>query len=343
MHRNSNSKWRRLRLITATSVLSFMLMACGGGTTTVTRTGAGTSAAAITSFTPTTAQAGVATQFTVVGTGISLTSVVDLSGGTCASPTNVTALGFLVTCTPGTTLGAVTAIVNNNTPANGGFWIGQQTLTITAASSGVSLLTDTGITANQCYGAGSDALISCLSPAAIALNNQQDGMLGRDVVNSDSTDGLLGSSYSLSSSTITTITPTTTTTTTTINPNCTKDNVTGLTWQSASTTLVNTLGVASQAEIAGYITTANTTALCGFTDWRLPTPIELQSLLNYGLSSATPAIDVNWFSGTRSGWYTTGVVFQTGPGGGIGSSKWMVDFSKGRINAAVPDAVRLVR
>jgi Protein of unknown function (DUF1566) len=339
MDRNSNSKFRRLRLITATSVLSYLLMACGGGTTTVTRTGAGTSAAAITSFTPTTAQAGVATQFTVVGTGISLTSVVDLSGGTCASPTNVTALGFLVTCTPGTTLGAVTAIVNNNTPANGGFWIGQQTLTITAASLGVGLLTDTGITVNQCYGAGSDALISCTSEAAIALNAQQDGMVGRDVVNPDSSDGLLGSSYSYVTTTVTTVTATATSTTTTINNNCVKDNVTGLTWQRDSTALIQTGGFAQGAEALGYVTAANTSALCGFTDWRLPTVPELQSLVNYGLSSASPAIDISWFPATQSSWYTTGDLYRLGQS----SNRWMVDFAKGRANGTAPEQLRLVR
>lgn len=231
-------------------------------------------------------------------------------------------------CTPGSTSGFATAIVNNNTLANGGYWIGQQTVTITAASSGVSLLTDTGITANQCYGAGSDALISCLSPAAIALNDKQDGMLGRDVTNSDSTDGWLGASYSISTSTVTVVSGTTTTITTTTDPNCLKDNVTGLTWQRASTTLTALRGNTQNDEAMGYRTTANTTGLCGFYDWRLPTPGELHSLLNYGSSSALYAIDMNWFPLTRSAWYITGTPYLSGNSANV----WVDDFVKGRVD-----------
>lgn len=311
MHRNSNPKLSTLRLITASAVLSFMLMACGGGgTTSVTRTGTSATAAAqpvITSITPTSAQAGVSTQFTVAGTDIPLTSIVALSGGTCDSPTNATALGFLVTCTPGVTLGAAAAVINNNTLANGGWWIGQQTVTITA--SGIPL-TDTGISANQCYGAGSDILISCSSASAIALNAQQDGMLGRDVDKSDSTDGLLGSSYSFSGA------------------DCVKDNVTGLIWQRASTTLMALPGSSQNIEAVGYRDAANTSSLCGFADWRLPTSTELQSLLNYGSSNPLFAIDLNWFSLTRSNWYITGTQYLSGSSANV----WVVDFVKGGVN-----------
>jgi hypothetical protein len=316
------STWRAM---TASLVLSLLQTACGGGgTTSVTRTpsAAGSSAAVpvITSFTPNTAPAGSATLFTVLGTDIPLTSVVSLPGGTCASPTNATDRGFSTVCTPGSP-GLVTAIVNNNTPANGGNQIGQQTLTITdpvpvvvptpaTPVTALSLLTDTGITVNQCYGAGSDALISCTSAAAIALNAQQDGMVGRDVVNADSTDGLLGSSYSF------------------LGTDCVKDNVTGLIWQRASTTLTSLPGDNQNQEANGDRNAANAASLCGFTDWRLPTPFELQSLLNYGSSNPLFAIDLNWFVSTRSNWYITGTQYRSGSSANV----WVVDFVSGRVS-----------
>lgn len=338
MNRNSDKKVGTLRPFTVASVLSLALMACGGGTTNTTRTPS-TTASTITSFAPSSARAGVATQFTVVGTNIPTTAVVELPGGTCASPTNTTINGFLVQCTPGGSLGAVTSIVNNNTAANGGYWIGQQTVTITAGVTGVSLLNDTGITANQCYGAGSDALISCTSAAAVALNAQQDGMMGRDVTNPDGIDGWLGSSYSISTTTTTTITPTSTTTATTTNPNCIKDNVTGLTWQRASTTLTSLTAATLSTEATGLRDAANFAVLCGFSDWRLPTPSELQSLVNYGQSNASPAIDLNWFSTTLSAEYFTDTRYRFGSGLHL----WGVNFANGSVGDSFAQQLRLVR
>ncbi len=376
MHRNSNPNLTTFRLITTALVLSSTLAACGGGgTTTVTRTPTSTTTPTptasvtppsttttttptvtplptdpvITSFTPTTAPSGTATLFTVLGANIPLTSVVSMPGGTCQSPTNATDRGFSTVCTTGATTGNVEVVVNNDTPANGGWWIGQQTLNITAATpvtaaTSLSLLTDTGITANQCYGAGSDALISCTSAAAIALNAQQDGMVGRDVVNADSTDGWLGLSYSALTSTTTTVTTTigtTTTTTTTIstNPNCLKDNVTGLTWQRTSTTLTALPGSAQNSEALSLRNAANAASLCGFSDWRLPTPNELQSLVNYGSSNPLFAIDLNWFLTTRSAAYITGTQYLSGTSANV----WVVDFVRGRVESSAPQELRLVR
>ena len=96
------------------------------------------------------------------------------------------------------------------------------TITVSVASGKIP---DSGITASQCYAAGSDALVSCTSAAALALNDQQDGMVGRDVSNPDSSDGKLGFSYTkldasgnaLPASAATWV--------------CVKDNITGLTWE----------------------------------------------------------------------------------------------------------------
>ena len=176
----------------------------------------------------------------------------------------------------------------------------------------VSRLPDTGITASQCYAAGSDTLVSCTSAAAIALNSQQDGMIGLDVSSPDSSDGKLGFSYSTVGSYAKT--------------ECVKDNLTGLTWEgkpttglrAASNTYTNYDNTAAaqalngsafvnptQAQIdaatntVGYVNAVNASALCGYTDWRLPTVDELQSIVDYSVAYLTgPTVDANWFPNT---------------------------------------------
>ena len=172
-------------------------------------------------------------------------------------------------------------------------------------------LPDTGITASQCYAAGSDTLVSCTSAAAIALNSQQDGMIGRDVSSPDSSDGKLGFSYSTVGSYAKT--------------ECVKDNLTGLTWEgkpttglrAASNTYTNYDNTAAsqvsnsivfnptQAQIdaatntVGYVNAVNASALCGYTDWRLPTADELQGIVDYGVAYLTgPTVDASWFPNT---------------------------------------------
>jgi hypothetical protein len=81
-----------------------------------------------------------------------------------------------------------------------GFWLNVSAVAATGGGSTTLpptfALTDTGITASQCYAAGSDVLVSCTSATAIALNASQDGMIGRDVSTPDAADGKLGFSYS---------------------------------------------------------------------------------------------------------------------------------------------------
>lgn len=164
-------------------------------------------------------------------------------------------------------------------------------------------LPDTGITAVQCYAAGSDTLVSCTSPEAIALNAGQDGML---------TPGSAGLSYSLvpkpagGSYDVT---------------ECVKDDLTGLIWEgkptgglrAASNNYTNYDSTTSaqfpggsgwvnptQAQVdaptntAGYVAAVNAMQLCGYRDWRLPTADEMQGIADYSVSYPNLPISNAW-------------------------------------------------
>lgn len=200
-------------------------------------------------------------------------------------------------------------------------------------------LNDTGITAAQCYAAGSNALVSCGSAAAIALNDQQDGMVGRDVTNNDNSDGKAGFSFSLVARPGGSYAKT----------ECVRDNVTGLVWEGktndggvrdASRAYTN-WGDGRAGDASAYVGQVNAIALCGYSDWRLPKVRELQSIVDYGVASPWPTIDMVWFSNTQGYVY-----WSSSPYAGGADLAWYVDFSNGFVydyNRNVNFHVRLVR
>lgn len=221
-----------------------------------------------------------------------------------------------------------------------GFW-----LNISAVAGGTTQppsirLTDTGITAAQCYQAGSNVLVSCTSAAAIALNDKQDGMLGRDVTTPDAADGKLGFSYS-----------------TVPNPaggsyaltECVKDNITGLMWEGkpitgtriASATYTN-YGDNRSGDASAYVAEVNAAGLCGYNNWRLPTADELQTIVDYSVPAPSTPINDTWFPNTMQTYYWS----STGYAGLPLNSVWVVNFAYGWVatnNTANAGFIRLVR
>ena len=156
---------------------------------------------------------------------------------------------------------------------------------------------------------------------------------------------------------------------------CTRDNVTGLIWEIKTTDRATlrylnhtytwydtdpTVNGGDAGEINGLASCnfsmfpygqCNTTdfrdrvnaltdaeRLCGATDWRLPTDMELHSLMHYGASSS---IDSTWFPNSVADRYWSGV------NAWYPSGAWAVNFGDNRfINAQVSSEmyrVRLVR
>lgn len=230
-----------------------------------------------------------------------------------------------------------------------------------------SKLNDTGITASQCYQTGSDVLVECGSAGAIALNNAQDGRAGRDAnaATNSNTDGKLGFSFtSVPAMGIDT-------------GGCVQDNVTGLMWEVKTAdgglrdwtkTYTNyTLSalkwngsayvVPTQAEIdaptntLGFTNRVNAQGLCGYSDWRLPTADELQSIVDYGVAWPGPTLDTIWFPNTQSNLILPGTSFggmywTTTPSVSDSSNAWIIYFSSGDVGdygRSSASYVRLVR
>ena len=223
------------------------------------------------------------------------------------------------------------------------------TITVSAAAANVASgkIPDSGITSIQCYAAGSDALVSCTSAAALALNDQQDGMVGLDVSTPDSSNGKLGfnytkldaDGYALPANSAIWV--------------CVKDNITGLTWEIKTAdggardrykTYTNYDDNRS-SDASGFAAAVNGTKLCGHADWRVPTILELQGIVDYSKDYTVPgdgpSIDSAWFINTIAYNYWSSSAFA-----GDASLAWNVDFKCGVVgycSRSALYAVRLVR
>lgn len=143
---------------------------------------------------------------------------------------------------------------------------------------------------------------------------------------------------------------------------CVKDNVSGLVWEGKPTTGLRassnsytnydrttelqfwngTARVApTPADIdaasnsIGYLKAVNASALCGYSDWRLPTRDELNQLT---VSSATPSIDSAWFPNTQPTFYWASTPFV-----GDASNAWGVNFVSGVVGFNLRNFSRMVR
>jgi hypothetical protein len=308
-----------------------LLSACGGGSGGGGAT-ADTTAPTILSATPTTGASGVGVHPSITGTFSEAVTVSTVSAtsftltyGASSVPGTITYSGTTATFTPAADLAYATAytatIASGVSDSAGNALASNYTWAFTTRT---QALNDTGITASQCYLAlaassvFSSALGSCGGAGEIALNPEQDGMVGRDAnaATNANNDGKLGFSF------------------TAVTGGCVQDNVTGLMWEVKTIdgglrdwakTYTN-LGDNSAADASAFVTAVNATNLCGFNDWRLPIPDELQSIVDYGVAEPGPTIDTNWFPNTQGN-----VFWSASPIAGDSTSAWIVSFGNGGV------------
>ena len=183
-------------------------------------------------------------------------------------------------------------------------------------------LPNTAVSSAQCFETGSNILVNCAAPSAAALSRQQDGT--RFFYNTEFFS-LVGS-----------------------NPltNCVQSDLTGLVWEGktasglrAGSNSYTNAGGGGAGDTSGYIAAVNASNLCGFNDWRLPTPQELQNLVLYGVVGP---ISINMSklpnSSDVAGGYWTSASAPLG-----GTQRWSVSFGTGARSTATPSTLRHVR
>ena len=231
-------------------------------------------------------------------------------------------------------------------------------------------LNDTGVTNCRNHATGVDEACN------LGIHGAQDATLGRDRAAATSGSGLVktgagaaGFDFTKISNGGIVVAPTTG-----LGPNafdwaCTRDNVTGLTWDvpptsgggvrnasyvytwystdtttnggNAGTVSDGSCQIGGRCDTEKYVADVNalSTPLCGAAGWRLPTVDELLSIVNFG--GASPTIDATYFPSTSGNGYWAGTSTASST-----TFAWAVNFADGTAGATnknTPYRVRLVR
>lgn len=180
----------------------------------------------------------------------------------------------------------------------------------------IGFINDTGINWSGEFPSGNTS-----APCSSNIIGFQDCHHGRDVTHADDADGHAGFSYTKLDSAgnpLSKHAPAWT---------CVKDNVTGLIWEvkTGDGGIHDTDnnyrwgGITSRGSGWGtyyndwnsLIEGSNSANFCGYSNWRVPSEIELENLMNWGRTD--PAIDTNYFPKTRSRPYWSSSPFSSSP------------------------------
>ncbi|MDH5545055.1 MAG: DUF1566 domain-containing protein [Gammaproteobacteria bacterium] len=127
---------------------------------------------------------------------------------------------------------------------------------------------------------------------------------------------------------------------------CVKDNVTGLIWEVKTTSgLHNTANTYTWDSAQSFAANVNTENFCGASNWRVPNPEELASIINYSIAPPGPSIDSSFFTNTQKLAYWTSAPVAATVSAGATTSAWSIKFNLGTIDKSpknTPIYIRLV-
>lgn len=274
---------------------------------------------------------------TLTGMGFSQAGFVTLSSVPCLTPQMRTAVTLQVQCTSreaGVHMLSVFAPDSDQASKV----IARMAVTVSSRTT-PSHLVDSGTHAHQCFEAGSQVWVACDSQAAQGLSRVQEGMKPIQALRfSTLPNAATGRPYALE--------------------DCIKDERTSLVWEGKAQagwragqrlythydrSLYDPFDLATSEGNTGlYVAKVKQALLCGFDDWRLPRPEELQGLLNYGVAVPGPLWPHAYFPNTPAEaryWTAT-------PYADSALLSWYVDFASGVVSMASRQeglSLRLVR
>lgn len=301
----------------------------------------------ISSISPTTATVNVPVTFAVAGQNLPLTAVMSVADANCGTPTNRSASGFSVLCTPLGTGGSKTVTVKTNTQANGGTVIdASRTINVLPATTLVTLSVSTGSAGTVTIGNRIDCLQTCRESYPLGSTVT---LVANRVLNS-SFGGWTGACSAIlepvctltldSSKTVTAIFKTDIpgTTFTDNGDGTITDRNTNLMWMRCSwgQTWTGDTCSGSASTLSRYAQTL-TASFAGYSNWRVPLLDELRSIVD--MSRQDPAIHVETFPNTPNGWFWSASEFC------CSNHLWFVDFRSGDYSYTrdTYNFVRLVR
>jgi len=117
---------------------------------------------------------------------------------------------------------------------------------------------------------------------------------------------------------------------------CVRDKVTGAMWEVKTDdggprdgrARFKNRGNGLPGDASYYVQSVNATALCGASDWRLPTRGEMESLVDFSVGEGGPMIDGLWFPNSASALHWTASSAKVN--GGSPAYRWAVNFYNGQ-------------